>query len=94
MMRCDKGSFILGMIVAFSECVAGGCKRMALSPPLSRADFEAVRDDPRSYARAAMTEFAEHDPVRGRRLLQAHGDRTLVVNPPAMPLDGAGGVDG
>lgn len=45
MMRCDKGSFILGMIVAFSECVAGGCKRMALSPPLSRADFEAVRDE-------------------------------------------------
>ena len=38
----DKRSFILGMITAFSECVAGGCKRLALSPPLTRADYEAV----------------------------------------------------
>ena len=38
----DKRSFILGMITAFSECVAGGCKRLALSPPLTPADYEAV----------------------------------------------------
>ena len=30
------------MITAFSECVAGGCKRLALSPPLSHGDYEAV----------------------------------------------------
>ena len=41
----DKRSFILGMITAFSECVAGGCKRLALSPPLTRADYEAVADE-------------------------------------------------
>ena len=35
----DKRSFVLGMVTAFSECVAGGCKRLALSPPLSPADF-------------------------------------------------------
>lgn len=35
----DKRSFILGMITAFSECVAGGCKRLALSPPLTEADY-------------------------------------------------------
>ena len=35
----DKRSFVLGMITAFCECVAGGCKRLALSPPLSGADF-------------------------------------------------------
>ena len=38
----DKPSFILGMITAFSECVAGGCKRLALSPPLTREDYAAV----------------------------------------------------
>ena len=43
-MAYDKQSFIIGMIVAFCECVAGGCKRMALSPPLSRADYETVRE--------------------------------------------------
>ncbi len=41
----DKRSFILGMITAFCECVAGGCKWLALSPPLSRADFDAVVDE-------------------------------------------------
>ena len=33
------------MITAFSECVAGGCKRLALSPPLSDEDFQAVAAD-------------------------------------------------
>ena len=41
----DKRSFILGMITAFSECVAGGCKRLALSPPLTRADYERIADE-------------------------------------------------
>ncbi len=38
----DRRSFILGMVAAFSECVAGGCKRLALSPPLSREDYRMV----------------------------------------------------
>ena len=41
----DKKSFILGMITAFCECVAGGCKRLALSPPMTKADFEMVEKD-------------------------------------------------
>ena len=41
----DKRSFILGMITAFCECVAGSCKRLALSPPLTQADFTAVADE-------------------------------------------------
>ena len=45
MNKLDKESFILGMVTAFSECVAGGCKRLALSPPLTHADYEMVKDD-------------------------------------------------
>ena len=41
----DKRSFILGMITAFCECVAGGCKRLALSPPLNHQAFEMVKDE-------------------------------------------------
>ena len=41
-MTCDRRSFILGMLTAFCECVAGGCKRLALSPPLSKADYALV----------------------------------------------------
>ena len=35
----EKRSFILGMITAFCECVAGGCKRLALSPPMRKEDY-------------------------------------------------------
>lgn len=38
----DKYSFILGMITAFCECVASGCKRMALSPPMYKDDYSMV----------------------------------------------------
>jgi hypothetical protein len=30
------------MVTAFCECVAGGCKRLALSPPLTQTDYETV----------------------------------------------------
>ena len=48
--------------------------------------YEAVCESKTAYAQATKIEYAEHDPVRGRRMAQAHGSRYLVVNPPAMPL--------
>lgn len=48
--------------------------------------FEEVCRDKLSYAIATRLEYAEHDPVRGRALIQQHDKRYLVVNPPAMPL--------
>ena len=41
----DKRSFILGMVTAFSECVAAGCKSLALSPPLTGEDYAMVARD-------------------------------------------------
>ena len=48
--------------------------------------FEAVSTDKRAYAQANQIQYEEHDPVRGKAILQRHGDRLLVVNPLAMPL--------
>ena len=48
--------------------------------------FEAVVSDKHDYAIATRIEYEEHDAIRGKAILQRHGDRTLVVNPPAMPL--------
>lgn len=47
-MKYDKAFFILGMVTAFCECVANGCKRLALSPPMKRSDFEAVEAEARA----------------------------------------------
>ena len=41
----DQKSFILGMITAFCECVAGGCKQLALSPPLTHEMYAAVAEE-------------------------------------------------
>ncbi|MDE6901106.1 MAG: YgiQ family radical SAM protein [Oscillospiraceae bacterium] len=48
--------------------------------------FEEAASRKRDYALATKIEYEEHDPVRGKAILQRHGDRVLVVNPPAMPL--------
>ena len=40
----DKRSFILGMITAFSECVAGSCKRpMSINDSLNDARSAALK---------------------------------------------------
>ncbi len=48
--------------------------------------FEDVSRSMMDYANATRIEYAEHDPVRGKALIQPHGRRFLIVNPPAMPL--------
>ncbi len=49
--------------------------------------YEDVCVDKSAYARATMLEYDEHDPIRGKALIQPHGNRVLVINPPAMPLN-------
>ena len=48
--------------------------------------FEAVSSDKKAYCRAFMRESEEQDALTGRRLVQKHGNRWLVVNPPSPPL--------
>ena len=49
--------------------------------------FESVRDDSRAFALATRWLHRETNPSNGRRLVQAHGERLLVINPPTLPLD-------
>ncbi len=44
------------------------------------------RPDYLAFARATRTIHHETNPLNARRLAQKHGDRWVVVNPPAMPL--------
>jgi len=50
------------------------------------SSFEEVTKDKRAYAASNWIQYQEHDPVRGKAVLQPHGPQILVVNPPAMPL--------
>ena len=55
-------------------------------PSVTLPSFSEVRDNKRLYADATRIEYAEHDPVRGKAMIQEHDGRFLIVNPPAMPL--------
>lgn len=39
----DRKSFMLGMITAFAECLAGEAKKMAFSPPFYPKDYKSLR---------------------------------------------------
>jgi len=48
--------------------------------------YEEVKDNKKQYAYAYKIEYLEQDPVRGQQLVQQHGNRYLVQNPPVEPL--------
>ena len=48
--------------------------------------FEEVAGDPLAYSVAFRYQFYEQDPLEGRTLVQAHGTRYLVQNPPQKPM--------
>ena len=50
------------------------------------ASFEKVRSDKTSYAKAYGIQYNEFDHIRGKTVVQKHGDMYLVQNPPALPL--------
>ena len=67
-------------------CVAARHPGVCAYPKVEVPSFDEVAADKAAYARANMTEYLEHDAVVGRAILQKHGDRFLIVNPPAAPL--------
>ncbi|MFO7715963.1 YgiQ family radical SAM protein [Desulfosarcina sp.] len=56
---------------------------------LAIPSYEAVADDPELFNRAFKLYYGEQNPVTARPVVQAHGDRYAVVNPPPMPLSPA-----
>jgi uncharacterized radical SAM protein YgiQ len=49
--------------------------------------FEAVRADPVAFAKMTALHHHETNPLNARRVVQPHGDRLLVQNPPTLPLE-------
>ncbi len=48
--------------------------------------FEACKKSKEKYAESCRIEYDEQDAVRGKRLIQPHGNKYLVQNPPMPPL--------
>jgi uncharacterized radical SAM protein YgiQ len=48
--------------------------------------WDEVKGGKEKYAEAFKLQYDEQDPIRGRTLVQPHGDRYVVQYPPAQPL--------
>lgn len=48
--------------------------------------FDDVKTDKGQYALAFKIQYDEQDAIRGHWLVQPHGDRLVIQNPPALPL--------
>ncbi len=59
---------------------------------ITMPSFEEVKEDKLAFAKATRRVHLETNPWNARRVVQAHGSRRVVINPPAMPLD-EGGMD-
>ena len=53
---------------------------------LALPSLEDVTRDPMAFARMTRTFHHETNPFNAKRLTQAHGDRTLVLNAPCLPI--------
>lgn len=48
--------------------------------------FEDCLKNKKTYAESFKLEYYEQDPIRGKILIQKHGDKYIVQNPPQDPL--------
>lgn len=48
--------------------------------------FEECRDSKRAYADSCRIQYYEQNPYNGKTIVQKHGDKFLVQNPPEPPL--------
>src|SRR6056297_2024244 len=49
--------------------------------------YKEIKNSKKQYAYAYKIEYLEQDPIRGQQLVQKHGNRYLVQNPPVEPLN-------
>ncbi len=77
--------------IALDDTCADGC--CYIKKDISEIDdyielpsMEEVRDDNKKYCIATKIEYQNQDPIRGKTLVQKHGDRYLVATKPMMPL--------
>ena len=55
--------------------------------PIELPSFETVQEDMQAFANMTRQLHNETNPRNARRLVQRHGDRRVVINPPAASLD-------
>lgn len=81
-----------GYTVDALQDIRGICYKVKTSDYVPRSvvelpSYQQVKDNKKDYAIASCKELEEADAVRGKTLIQRHGDYILVQNPPMQPLN-------
>ncbi len=88
--RLNNGEDIRTLTDIRGTCYAVKTRDYTPMPVKECPTFEAVSDPTeqgkRLYARSCRIQQEEHDAVRGKTVIQRHGDRIVVQNPPMPPL--------
>ncbi len=85
----DWRSYQLGVIAAFAEVVDNGCKRLALSSPMTGEQFDSVIEDIREIAAKRdlilyvdddflETILFDHEPIRGKTVIHIVAEQATV----------------
>ncbi|SHJ52186.1 uncharacterized radical SAM protein YgiQ [Geosporobacter subterraneus DSM 17957] len=79
-----------GLDIQYMHHIAGTCYKSDTKENLYHfielPSYETIATDKIAYARAFKIQYEEQDAVRGKVLVQPHGNSYIVQNPPAMPL--------
>ena len=84
--RMAAGEQPAAMHESRGTCYLCGLEVPLSYPSVSCASFDKVSQDKKTYARACRIQLEEQDHITGRAVVQKHGERLLVQNPPALPL--------
>ncbi|MDR2931566.1 MAG: YgiQ family radical SAM protein [Oscillospiraceae bacterium] len=83
--RLDQGEKLAGMTDIPGTCFMGETPLIPKNA-VSCASFAKVAENRESFAKAYAIQAGEQDPVTGKAVVQKHGERYLIQNPPAQPL--------
>ena len=84
--RLNQGEPVSLLTDIRGTCYASPIKEYRPGPAVECPSLEQVRASKREYAVSCRKQQDEQDAVRGRRVIQRHGDWMLVQNPPMPPL--------
>jgi uncharacterized radical SAM protein YgiQ len=60
---------------------------IGIGPALTVPSFEEISTSKENFAEAFRLEYLEQNPFSGRAIVQKHGNRMLICNPPSLPLE-------
>jgi uncharacterized radical SAM protein YgiQ len=86
--KLDSGSGILGCRDLVGTSWAATPKEVPLedAQTILVPSLEEIRIDRTAFNKATVIMYRESNPHCAKRLIQPHGARAVVINPPAMPL--------